>query len=68
MRATKGCSQLTSNDTYFYYIWFSGVKEYEEAMAEGVYYSGKDETQGFFPICVIKFVERVAGGFLYCYE
>ena len=37
-------------------------------MAEGVYYSGKDEPQGFFPIFVIKVDERVAGGFLSCYE
>ena len=26
MMATKGCDQLTSNETYFYDIWFSGVK------------------------------------------
>ena len=32
--ATKGCGQLTSNDTYFSDIWFSSVKTTEE-MAVG---------------------------------
>ena len=36
--ATKGCGQLTSNDTYFSDSWFSSVKTAEEAMAEGVDY------------------------------
>ena len=30
---TKGCGQLTSNDTYFADRWFSSVKPSEEAMA-----------------------------------
>ena len=38
MMATKGCVQLTSNETYFYYLWFSEVKTVEGEMAEGVYY------------------------------
>ena len=33
---TKGCVQLTSNDTYFSDIWFSDVKTAEDAMAVGV--------------------------------
>ena len=32
--ATKGCGKLTSNDTYFVDIWFSGVKRSEDAMNE----------------------------------
>ena len=40
MIATKGCGQLTSNETHFYDILFSGVKMVEEAVAEGVYFCG----------------------------
>ena len=40
MMAKKGCGQLTSNDTYFYDIWFSGVNMGEEAMAVGVGFGG----------------------------
>ena len=42
--ATKGCDQLTSNDTYFSDSWFSGVKTAEKAMAEGVDYCGPVKT------------------------
>ena len=40
---------MTSNDTYFAYIWFSGVKKYEEDMAEVVDYCGpvKTSNNGF---------------------
>ena len=38
MVATNECYQLTSNDTYFSDIWFSGVKTAEGAMVEGVDY------------------------------
>ena len=38
--ATKGCDQLTSNHTYFFDNWFSGLKTAEEAMADGVDYCG----------------------------
>ena len=34
----KGCFQLTSNDTYFSDMCFSGVSNSEEAMAEVVDY------------------------------
>ena len=36
MIATKVCGQLTSIHTYFYDIWFSGVKTSDEAIAEEV--------------------------------
>ena len=36
--ATKGCGQLTSNDTYLFDSWFSSIKTAEEAMAAGVDY------------------------------
>ena len=50
MMAKKGCGQLTSKDTYFSYIWFSGVKTAEEAMSEVVYYFRpvKMGNKGFF--------------------
>ena len=38
--ATKGCGQLTSNDTYFSDSWFSYVKTAEEMAAAGVDYCG----------------------------
>ena len=37
---TKGCGQLTSNDTYFSDIWLSSIKAAEEAMDAGVDYCG----------------------------
>ena len=40
MMAKKGYGQLTSNYTYFYDIWFSGVKTADEEMAQGVDYCG----------------------------
>ena len=42
--ATKGCGQLTSNDTYFSDSWFSSIKTTEEAMAAGVDYFGPAKT------------------------
>ena len=36
--ASKGCGQLTSNDSYFDDSWFSSAKMAEEAMAAGVDY------------------------------
>ena len=41
---TKGCGQLTSNDTYFSDIWFSSIKTTEGAIAAGVDYSGPVKT------------------------
>ena len=42
--STKGCGQLTSNDTYFYDSWFSSVKPAEEMAAAGVDYCGPVKT------------------------
>ena len=41
---TKGCGELTSNDTYFSYSWFSGVRTAEEEIYEGVDYCGPVKT------------------------
>ena len=41
MMATKGCVQLTSYETYFSDIQFSGAKTAEEASTEGVDYYGR---------------------------
>ena len=47
--ATKGCGQLTSNNTYFSDIWFSSVKTAEEMAAAGVDYCRpvKTNNKGF---------------------
>ena len=42
--STKGCSQLTSNDTYFADRWFSSVKTAEYIAASGVDYCGPVKT------------------------
>ena len=34
--ATKGCGQMTSNDTYFSDRWFGSIKTAEEMAAAGV--------------------------------
>ena len=44
MIATKGDEQMTSNDTYFSGIWFSGVKTAKGGVAEGVDYCGPAKT------------------------
>ena len=41
---SKGCGQLTSNNTYFANSWFSSVKTAEEAMAVVVNYCGLSKT------------------------
>ena len=48
--ATKGCGQLTSNDTYFSNSWFSSVKTAEEMADAGVDYCGPVKTshKGFY--------------------
>ena len=74
----KGGYQLTSNETYFSDIWFSSVKEDEEAMAAGVDYCGlakkihkgfciatlENETKNFpgGSYLVMKSTPRVTGG------
>ena len=42
--STKGCVQLTPNDTYFSDSWFIYVKTTEEAIAAGVGYCGPVKT------------------------
>ena len=42
--STKGCGQLTSNDTYFPDSWFSSVKNAEEMTDAGVDYCGLVKT------------------------
>ena len=42
--ATKGCGQLTSEDTYFADSWFSSVKTSGEMAAAGVNYCGPVKT------------------------
>ena len=46
--ATKGCVQLTSNDTYLAENWFSSVKTDEEAIDVGVNYCGPVKTSHKF--------------------
>ena len=43
MMATKMYDQMTSNDTYFSGIWFSGLKTAKEEMTEGVDYCGPEK-------------------------
>ena len=42
--STKGCGQLTSNNTYFADSWFSSVKTAEEMAAAGANYCGTVKT------------------------
>ena len=46
--ATKGCGQLTSNDTYFSDSWFSSLKTSEDMAAAGVDYCGTAMTSHKF--------------------
>ena len=64
MMVTKGCGQLTSNDTYFANSWFSGVKMAEEAMAEGVDYCGPVKTshKGFCLAILEKLIKYFPAG------
>ena len=61
---TKGCCQLTSNDTYFADRWFSYVKISEEAMAAGVDYSGPAKTshKGFCIATLENLMKDCPGG------
>ena len=69
MRGTKGCGQLSSNDTYFADICFSGVKTAEEAIFEVVYYCRKLNTSHkVFTSYVKKFDEIVSGGVSFFYK
>ena len=61
---TKGYSQMASNDTYFSYIWFIGVKTDGEAMAEGVDFCGLVQTihKGFCLATLEKLMKYWPGG------
>ena len=62
--ATKGCVQLTSNDTYFADIWLSCVKNSEEMSAAGVDYCGPVKTshKGFYLSKLEKLMKYWPGG------
>ena len=62
--ATKGCGQLTSNDTYFADSWFSSVKTTDEMAAEGVDYCRPVKTshKGFFLDTLEKLMKDWPGG------
>ena len=62
--STKGCGQLTSNYTYFYYSWFSSVKTAEEMGAAGVDYFGLMKTihKGFCFATLEKLMKDFPGG------
>ena len=66
--ATKGCCQLTSNETYFADSWFIGVKTVDEAMDQGVNYCGhvKSSHKGFSS-CIRKVDGVLANGVISCY-
>ena len=53
MKDTKGCGQLSSNDTFFGDIWFIRVNTAEESNSEGVDFCGpvKKSHKGFSWIC-----------------
>ena len=70
MMATKGCGKMTSNDTYFYDIWFNRIRMDDEVMAEGVDYCGasEDDPKGFLYSHIIKVGESLAMRFISCCE
>ena len=67
--ATKGCGQLTSNNTYFVNSWFSSIKKSEEMEAAGVEYCDPVKTMHdvFLFEYVRKFDERLSGRVISCY-
>ena len=62
--ATKGCGQLTSNDTYFSDSCFSSVQTAEEMADAGVDYCGPLNTshKGFFLATLENFMKDWPGG------
>ena len=64
--ATKGCVQLTSNDTYFANRWFSSVKTAEEMAAAGVNYCRPVKTihKGFCLATLEKLMKYWPGGYI----
>ena len=61
---TKGCDQLTSNDTYFSDSWFSSVKTAEEMAAAVVDYCRPVKTshKGFCLAALEKLMKDWPGG------
>ena len=60
---TKGCGQMTSNDTYFADIWFSSVKTAEGEMDVGVDYCGPVKTiHKCFCLATLKKVDEILDG------
>ena len=61
---TKGCVQLTSNDTHFSDSWFSGVETDQDAMAAGVDSCGTAKTihKGFCLATLEKLIRDCTGG------
>ena len=61
---TKGCGQLTSNNTYFADSWFISVKTAKEMVATGVDYCGEVKTshKGFFLATLEKLMKDWPGG------
>ena len=61
---TKGCGQLTSNDTYFSDSWFGSVKTADEVMTEGVdyYLPVKTIYKGFCLATLENLVKDCPGG------
>ena len=62
--STKGCGQLTSNDTYFADSSFSSVETTEEMKAAGVHYCGLVKTihKGFCLDTLEKLTKDWPGG------
>ena len=61
--ATKGCGQLTSNDTYVADSWFGSVKIAEDMAATGVDYCGPVKTshKNFCFIMLEKLMKYLTG-------
>ena len=67
--STKGCGQLTSNDTYFADSWFSSVQNAEEMAAAGVDYCGPVKTSHKVFFSYVRNVDqRLAGRVISCFE
>ena len=62
--STKGCGELTSNNTYFSDIWFNSVKTAEEMAVAGVDYCGPVKTihKGFSLATLEKLMKDWPGG------
>ena len=68
--STKGCGQLTSNDTYFSDLCFDFVKTAEDMAAAGVNYCGPVKTshKGNFLATLENLMKDSTGGVISCSE